>query len=199
MKLAPVFCLALLLMSASTYSEAQEKQAAFCDGRPIPIAMLPEPRMSGAPLPLRSGGTREFPKIHFSSEGPLQFVIRDRAQFSDFWKRARIFATPGVGFPPMPEIDFSSQMLVAVVMGNKPTSGYWIFIDGACERDGHLNVFVTSVDASGCPPSFEGESAAADIVVLPRTDLPVVIRENKVDCRQWRDELLRVNQRNVEK
>ena len=90
----------------------------------------------------------------------------------------------------MPEIDFSKKMLVAVVMGNKPTSGYQIFIDGACEIDGHLDVFVTSIDASRCS-QLEGKSAAADIVILPRTDLPVVFRENKVDCNEWRDELIR--------
>jgi hypothetical protein len=155
--------------------------------------------MTYAPLPLRSGGTREFPKIHFLSDGPLQFVIRDRLQFSDFWKRAAIFAIPGVGFPPMPEIDFSKEMLVAVVMGNKPTPGYWMFIDGACERDGRLEVFVTSVDPTACPAQVEGRSAAADVVVLPRTDLPVVFRENKVDCRQWSDQLLRFSQPNVKK
>jgi hypothetical protein len=124
-------------------------------------------------------------------------VIRDRLHFSDFWKRAAIFAIPGVGSPPMPEIDFSREMVVATVMGNKPTSGYWLFIDGACERDGRLEVFVTSVDPTGCPGPFEGTSAAADVVVLPRTDLPVVFRENKVDCKQWADQLLRFNQSNV--
>ena len=98
----------------------------------------------------------------------------------------------------MPEIDFSKKMLVAVVMGNKPTPGYQIFVDGACETDGHLEVFVTSIDPSNCS-QFEGKSAAADIVILPRTDLPVVFRENKVDCKDWRDQLIRLNRSNTEK
>jgi hypothetical protein len=85
----------------------------------------------------------------------------------------------------MPEIDFSKQMLVAVVMGNKPTSGYAILIDGACQKDGQLEVFVTSIDAARCHQSLEGGSAAADIVILPRTDLPVVFRETNVDCRLY--------------
>ncbi len=190
MKLFLLFCLLMLLTSASTYSSEQEKQAPFCTGKPVSITMLPEPKMTYSPIPLRSGGTREFPKIHFPSDVPLQFIIRDRIQFTDFWKRAQIFAIPGVGFPPMPEIDFSKKMLVAVVMGNKPTSGYQIFIDGACETEGHLEVFVTSIDSSNCS-QLEGASAAADIVILPRTDLPVVFRENKVDCNEWRDELIR--------
>ena len=191
MKLFLVFCL-VMLTSASTDSSEQEKPTPFCTGRPLSIAMLPEPKMTFAPIPLRSGGTREFPKITFSSDGPLQFVIRDRMQFTDFWKRAQIFAIPGVGFPPMPEIDFSKKMLVAVVMGNKPTSGYQIFIDGACEIDGHLEVFVTSIDPTGCS-LLEGKSAAADIVILPRTDLPVVFREDKVGCNVWRNQLMRLN------
>lgn len=198
MKVFLVFCLVMFLASASTYSSGQEKQASFCTGRPVSITMLPEPKMTFSPIPLRSGGTREFPKIHFLSDGPLQFVIRDRIQFTDFWKRAQIFATPGVGFPPMPEIDFSKNMLVAVVMGNKPSSGSQIIIDGACETDGHLEVFVTSIDRTGCS-QFEGQSAAADIVILPRTDLPVVFREDKFGCKEWRDHLIRTNRPNAEK
>lgn len=193
MKVALGFCLVMFLMSASTYSGAQEKPALFCNGRPIAISMLPEPRMTYAPLPLRSGGSREFPKIHFNSDEPLQFVIRDRSHFGDFWKRAVIFAIPGVGVPPMPEIDFSKEMLVAVVMGNRPTPGYWIYIDGACVRQDSLEVFVTSIDPARCPSSFEGGSAAADIVVLPRTDLPVVFHENRVDCQQWMEQIIRSN------
>ena len=192
MKLFLVFCLLMFLASASTYSSEQEKEAPFCTGKPVSITTLPEPKMTFAPIPLRSGGTREFPKIHFLSDGPLQFVIRDRIQFTDFWKRAQIFAIPGVGFPPMPEIDFSKNMLVAVVMGNKPTPGYQIIIDGACEIDGHLEVFVTSIDPTGCS-QFEGQSAAADIVILPRTDLPVVFRETKVDCKELQKQLMRPN------
>ena len=188
----------MFLTSASTSSRGQKKEASFCTGKSISITMLPEPKMTYAPIPLRSGGTREFPKIHFPSDGPLQFVIRDRIQFTDFWKRAQIFAIPGVGFPPMPEIDFSKKMLVAVVMGNKPTPGYQIIIDGACEIDGHLDVFVTSIDASHCS-QLEGKSAAADIVILPRTDLPVVFRENKVNCDDWRNQLIRLNRPNAEK
>ena len=198
MKLILVFCLMMFLTNASTSSSEQKKEAPFCTGKPISITMLPEPKMTFAPIPLRSGGTREFPKIHFPSDVPLQFVIRDRIQFTHFWKRAQIFAIPGVGFPPMPEIDFSKKMLVAVVMGNKPTPGYQIIIDGACEVDGHLDVFVTSIDASRCS-QLEGQSAAADIVILPRTDSKVVFRENKVNCDDWRNQLIRLNRPNAEK
>ena len=92
----------------------------------------------------------------------------------------------------MPEIDFSKKMLVAVVMGDKPAPGYQIIIDGACEVDGHIEVFVTSIDASRCS-QLEGKSAAADIVILPRKDLPVVFRENRVDCQQWMEQNIRSN------
>jgi hypothetical protein len=198
MKLALVFCLAMFLASAWTYSGAQDKPAQFCNGKSVPIATLPEPRMNGVRLQLRSGGDRDFPKIKFLSDTPLQFVIRNRPDFVDFWKRAIIYPMPGVGFPPMPEIDFSKEMLVAVVMGNKPTIGYWIYIDGACEVDDHLNIFATSIDASRCFQSIEGGSAEADIVILPRTDLPVIFREMKVGCNEWSEQVRRFTQRNLE-
>lgn len=198
MKLALVFCLAMFLASAWPYSGAQQKPAPFCSGKPVPIATLPEPRMNGIRLQLRSGGDRDFPKIKFLSDTPLQFVIRNRADFVDFWKRANIYAIPGVGFPPMPEIDFSKEMLVAVVMGNKPAPAYWIFIDGACDMDDRLNIFVTSIDGSPCKSLMEGSSAEADIVILPRTDLPVVFRETKVACNEWAEQITRITQRSLE-
>jgi len=199
MKLAPTILLVTFLAGVATYSGAQEKSARFCNGTPTPIATLPEPRMNGVRLQLRSGGDREVPKIFFRSEIPLQFVIRNRADFIDFWNRKIIYPTPGVGFPFMPEIDFSKEMLVAVVMGNKPKSAYWIFIDGACEVDGHLDIYVTNIDGSKCPSPFEETiSFAADIVILPRTDLPVEFRETTVACNNWIEQLFRITKRSLE-
>jgi len=133
--------------------------------------------------------------MRFPSDTSRRVLIRNRLEFIDFWKRALIPATPGVGIPPMPEIDFSREMLVIAVMEKRPAPNYWIFIDGACDMDGHLEIFVTSADGNGCTTGFEGESYPADVIMLPRSDLPVVFRETKIDCRQWMELLLRYNQR----
>lgn len=167
--------------------------APVCRGKVLPIALLPGPKMTGPPLPLRFGGTREFPRppiSSFLSEKPLRRVMKTREEFSDFWKQFLAGVSPSNGTLPLPEVDFSKEMVVAVAMGQQPSSGYWIFVDGACEVDGQVEVFVTSINGSHCT-SFGVVTYPADAVRLPRTDLPVVFRETQIPCNQWNDRSLR--------
>ena len=81
-------------------------------------------------------------------------------------------------------------MLVVAAMGQRPTSGYWTIIDGACEVDGHVEVFVSNIDDASCTGSFPVLTHPADAARLPRTDLPIVFRETQIGCTQWRDQFL---------
>jgi len=90
--------------------------------------------------------------------------------------------------PPLPEIDFSKEMIVVSAMGSRPSSGYLIYIDGACEVDGQVEVFVSSVE-DGCGAELAIVTNPADAVRLPRTDLPVVFRETQLACKEWRDRM----------
>ena len=138
-------------------------------------------------MPLRFGGTRQFsgpPLNGFPSEKALRLVIKNREEFSDYWKRLTARASPGDLVPSFPEIDFSKEMVIVVAMGLRPSSGYGIIIDGTCEVDGQVEVFVMNIDAT-CVPAPAVGSAPADVVRLPRTDLPVVFRETQVGCKEW--------------
>jgi hypothetical protein len=181
MRLALLVCVVPFLSGVSTYFGAQETQRPICHGKPIPITLL-GPKMSGPRVSFRSGGIWE----------PLRSVIRDRAQFNNFWKRLHspdpLYSPdpthdPGVQLPPLPEIDFSREMVVIAAMGRRPNGAYWIIIDGACEVDGQLEIFVRSIDGSRCTaPGIM--TAPVDVVRLPRIDLPVVFLETEVDCNQ---------------
>jgi hypothetical protein len=70
-------------------------------------------------------------------------------------------------------------------MGQRPSSGYWTFIDGACEVDGQVEVFVTNVEDVKCSGAFTVLTYPADAVRIPRTDLPIVFRETQLSCTQW--------------
>ncbi len=70
-------------------------------------------------------------------------------------------------------------------MGKKPSSGYWTFIDGACEVDGQLEVFVSNADDVSCIGPFAVVTYPADAVRLPQTKLPIVFRETSIPCLQW--------------
>jgi hypothetical protein len=148
--------------------------------------------MTGPTLPLRFGGTRPFPRPPvniFPSDNALRLVIKNRDELSDFWKRFTARMPPGNGIPPPPEIDFSKEMVVIAAMGARSSSGYWTIIDGACEVDGQVEVFVTNVDGAACG-QFPTETHPADAVRLPQTDLPIVFRETQVSCTQWHKQLL---------
>lgn len=164
-----------------------------CRGKSLPIAMLPGPKMTGPEMPLRFGGTRPFPRPPinlFPTEKSFRLVIKNRDEFSDFWKRLTARVEPA-NVPPMPEVDFSKEMIVISAMGQRPMSGYWTFIDGACEVDGQIEVFVSNVDDARCSGGFQVLTSPADAVLIPRSDLPVVFRETQISCTQWLHQYLR--------
>jgi hypothetical protein len=191
MKLALI--LFSVLTSLSMWFAGQEKTPIVCRGKPLSITLLPGPKMTwDLRFPLRFGGTRELPRppiTGFPSESGFREVIKNRDEFSDFWKRLHGRVPPDGFVLPLPEIDFSKEMIVVAAMGQRPTSGYSIVIDGACEVDGQVEVFVSSVEGVSCIGVFTTLTYPADAVRLPRSDLPVVFRETQISCKEWRDRI----------
>jgi len=189
MKLALI--LFAVLISLSSWLAGQEKAPTICRGKPLSITLLPGPKMTwDLQVPLRFGGTREFmrpPITGFPSDKSFRLVIKNREEFADFWKRLHGRVPPEGYVMPLPEIDFSKEMIVVAAMGQRPTSGYLIIIDGACEIDGHLEVFVSSVEDVSCNGVMDVLTHPADAVRLPRSDMPVVFRETQLACKEWRD------------
>ena len=186
-----LICFAVLT-SFSLWLGAQGAPPITCHGKPLSITMFPGPKMTGPSLPLRFGGTRQLPFLQFPSNKSLRLVIKNRDEFSNFWKQlnSRVVSTQSA---PPPEIDFSKEMIVVAAMGERPTSGYWTYIDGACEVDGQVEVFVSTVEGGGkCGVVFTVLTYPADAVRLPRTDLPIVFRETQVSCSQWQNQLQRL-------
>lgn len=188
MKLA-LICFSVLTSLSLSFG-VQEKPALECRGKPLPITILPGPKMTAIAVPLRFGGERPPPLpwvTSYPSKTPFRLVIRNRDEFSDFWKGLVSKVPPGQWAPSLPEIDFSKEMIIVAAMGERPSSGYSIIIDGACEVDGHVEVFVSSVeDVFSCGVGQAAVvTAPADAVRIPKTDLPVVFRETQVPCYYW--------------
>ena len=174
------------------------QESAICRGRPLPITILPGPTMQSIALPLRFGGERPVPLpwVHsFPSKDGFRLVIRNRNEFSDFWQRLTAQIGAGRWVPPVPEVDFSKEMIIVAAMGVRPSPGYAVIIDGACEVDGHVEVFVTSIEEGAkCGPVLGVVTAPADAVRIPQTDLPVVFREIQLSCTEWQNHFMRPNQ-----
>jgi len=182
MKLAFVFF--FVLTSLSLWFGAQETPPAVCRGKTLPIGIMPGPEMTFVPVPLRFGGTRPppVPWFHsFPTKTSFREVIKTREEFSDFWKRL-LAPVPPRKWPPMPEIDFAKEMVVIAAMGERPSSGYGIMIDGACECDGQVEVYVSSNENTCGGGGLAVVTAPADAVKLPQTNLPIVFRETQIPC-----------------
>lgn len=183
-----------VLTSLSLSFGVQEKPSLECRGKPLPITILPGPKMTAIAVPLRFGGERPVPLPWvngYPSKTPFRLVIRNRDEFSDFWKGLTAKVPPGQWAPSLPEIDFSKEMIVVAAMGERPSSGYSIIIDGACEVDGHVEVFISSVEGVFSCGALQMAvvTAPADAVRIPTTDLPIVFRETQVPCDYWQKQL----------
>lgn len=82
-------------------------------------------------------------------EGTVR-VLRDENAFSSFW--TTLHADAGT-VPERPEVDFASRVVVAVVMGQRPTGGYSVEIDevlGSEEGDQIQVRYTEGVPEEGC-------------------------------------------------
>lgn len=80
-------------------------------------------------------------------EDPLAEVYRTEADFASFWARHMRNTWEA---PPVPVVDFASQIVVAVFRGTKSSGGYGVEVTSVDEEDGHLTVnFLTSDPSPG--------------------------------------------------
>jgi len=106
-----------------------------------------------------------------------RIVVRDRETWDSIWKR---LFNPTPTYPPLPEIDFSREMLVVVAMGEQPSGGYRILVKSAHDLGNRTEVEVQSMSPCGLAPAIL--TAPIDIVRIPRSELPVTFREVDVKC-----------------
>ena len=198
MKLALLFF--FVLTSLSLWSAPQGMPAPqgpppeVCRGKPLSVTMLDKPGVEWKvpPLPIRFGSTRYGPiwQFLYDNDNPFRLIIKNRDEFSKFWDR---FRNQRGFLPPLPEVDFSKEMIVVVGLGLRPSPGFVIMIDGACEVDGKVELFISKVEDGPCSPTLGVTTAPADIVRIPRSDLPIKFREIEVPCVQWSEHIKRLS------
>lgn len=103
-------------------------------------------------------------------------MIRDRETWDSVWKR--LFRPTSTSLPPLPEIDFSREMLVIVSMGARPGGLHRIIVNSAHQLNNRVEVEVQSM--SPCGLALGIQTAPVDIVRIPKTDLTVTFREIEV-------------------
>lgn len=126
-------------------------------------------RAAGAGIPLRTvaAGSRS------GLTEALQIVVRTPAEWTALWTR---HSAPGV---PLPPVDFAQEMIVAVFLGRRPTSGYQVQITGVHEVGAGPDLEVTyrELDASAGTVRRPVITMPFHIVALPRSAMPVRFRQ----------------------
>lgn len=146
-----------------------------CRGKRIAVSLLERP------FGLKIYGRRtSYVKGGISRRARL--AIRSRDEFNELWNE---ITRSTVDKPPLPEVDFSREMLIVVATGPQKEP-HELIIDSACEVDNQLEVMVRNIKSLPCGASIGLPPQPVDIVRLPKTDLPVVFREieDTFDCKQ---------------
>lgn len=172
MKYTLVTYFALLLITLSADSILQTGQEKTHQGTAVPITQV--------------GSKRSGPRTSFASYSaigePLQVLVRDVEAWRKMWEQIHRTVSP---LPPLPDIDFSREMVVVVALGARPTGGYGIIVDRAYERDDRLEIVVRKQTPGKTCFNTQAVTQPVDIVRLPKTERSVVFRETEVvhDCK----------------
>jgi hypothetical protein len=110
-----------------------------------------------------------------------RIVVRDAATWAQLWRTITSGYSPP---PPVPEVDFDSEMAIVAAMGTRPSGGYSIHIDEVREAGEQLHVVVREVSPG--PDCLVSAALTAPVIAVrvARRDGPVTFVEHAevVDC-----------------
>jgi len=126
------------------------------------------PSLTGTPLPL----TRIAASYYYGFYTATVLIVRDPSSWRDLWYH---LYSPYNEVPPLPAIDFTTEMIVAVASGEHPTAGYDVLLTAAA-----LDRGVVVVQALERSPGTDCVTAQVlthpiDLARLPKREGPVVV------------------------
>ena len=122
-----------------------------------------EPSEPSDPLPVTRITSGSFSKF----TTPQRRVIRSQDALLSVW--AQVFGGPLALPPPLPAVDFSSEMVILVAAGERPTSGYCITVEAAAgdDRAARVSVLLSTPLPGGVLTVI---TQPFEIVRIPRRD-----------------------------
>lgn len=103
--------------------------------------------------------------LPFGLEQPATLTVRDRDTWQSIWIQIH---RRGSTVPSLPEIDFSTDMVVVAALGAQPSSGYGVTITGASETNGVVTVEADSSSPGRNCVTLTVITYPTDIVRMPR-------------------------------
>ena len=134
------------------------------------------------PIPLIRFRTDSIAFEQYSGISQAQnFVIRDAGAWSALWQRIYAGQTP---VPPLPGVDFNTQIVVAAALGGRPTGGYDIVLTQAAIDSAGVVIGVRASSPGASCFVTQAFTHPIDLARLAKTDAPVRFAETQVaaDC-----------------
>jgi len=94
-----------------------------------------------------------------------RLVIDEPEEWSDFWAELSANVAPT---PDPPSLDFGSQVVIAATMGQRPTGGYFIRIEGVSRAGAELRVVVVETSPAADCLTTQAFTAPSTAVTVPR-------------------------------
>lgn len=112
---------------------------------------------------------------------PRLAIITNEQEWAVAWATIHAPLTPT---PPLPEIDFSTSVVVLAAMGARPTGGYSITIEEVRAQDGMLHVQVLQKAPGASCVTTQAITAPVHVVQAPRagTTATFSIRSETYGC-----------------
>jgi len=108
----------------------------------------------------------------YALDAPTLFIIRTRNELEQFWtKHAAVFFPQ----PALPQIDFSLDMLIAVVDTVEPTGGYRLSIEALDSSEGTVSVQVRKTRPGADAIVTDALTVPYHIITLAQSDMEFVL------------------------
>lgn len=100
-----------------------------------------------------------------------ELIIKSHEELKNLWNI--IYATQ-LDKPPLPNIDFDTNIIIGIFLGEKPTAGFSIEVQKIMEENGKIIVYIEETS----PPqdSFQAQiiTEPYHVIQIPKMDKPVV-------------------------
>ena len=112
---------------------------------------------------------------------PRREVVGDEPTWARLWAEIHEGVTPA---PPLPEVDFARNMLIAVALGTRPSGGYGIKVRSVTVRGERLHVSVLETCPARGARVTTGLTQPVEVVRVPRlAQAPKFEDTRAAECR----------------
>jgi hypothetical protein len=116
-----------------------------------------------------------YPFKYYSGVNTVErLVIRDAEAWAALWAR---LGTGLIPTPPLPSVDFATEMVLFVSQGTQSNGGYAIDIKAVVQSPGRLEILVQSLSPGNSCITTQALTDPTDALIVPRSDLTVTFLE----------------------